>query len=310
MKRNSKIFVAGHNGLVGSAILKRLSEFGFSNIITKNKAELDLCSQLSVNNFFEKNKPEFVFMCAGKVGGIKANNEDKASFIYDNSMMALNTIRSSYLHNVKKFLFLGSSCIYPKVSKIPIKEEYLLTSPLEETNDAYALAKIIGLKTCRFYKQQYGFNAISLMPTNLYGPNDNFDIETAHVLPAMIAKYFKAKNNKSPYVELWGDGTPLREFLFVEDLANASIFCMENYDGVDHINIGSGEEISIKDLSTKISKIIGYENVTKWISSMPNGTHRKLLDTTKINLLGWKPLTSLDDGLEKTINFYKNKFQK
>ena len=307
MNKHDKIFVAGHNGLVGSAILRNLKDRGYTNIITRNRSSCDLTNPVQVRALFQDNQIDYVFDAAAKVGGIVANRDSPADFIYENLMIQSNLIHWGYKYFVKKFLFLGSSCIYPKHSKIPIKEDQLMTGSLEPTNDAYATAKIAGIKMCQSYRKQYGFNAISLMPTNLYGPGDNFDLETSHVLPAMIAK-FHGSLEKSKYweVSLWGDGSPLREFLHVEDLADACHFCMQNYDGEEHINVGTGEDVSIKQLAETIADVTGYENDIKWDTSKPNGTLRKVMDVSKIHDLGWKHKISLREGIESTYEWYKN----
>ncbi len=307
MNKHDKIFVAGHNGLVGSAILRNLKDRGYTNIITRNRSSCDLTNPVQVRALFQDNQIDYVFDAAAKVGGIVANRDSPADFIYENLMIQSNLIHWGYKYFVKKFLFLGSSCIYPKHSKIPIKEDQLMTGSLEPTNDAYATAKIAGIKMCQSYRKQYGFNAISLMPTNLYGPGDNFDLETSHVLPAMIAK-FHGSLEKSKYweVSLWGDGSPLREFLHVDDLADACHFCMQNYDGEEHINVGTGEDVSIKQLAETIADVTGYENDIKWDTSKPNGTLRKVMDVSKIHDLGWKHKISLREGIESTYEWYKN----
>ncbi len=307
MNKHDKIFVAGHNGLVGSAILRNLKDRGYKNIITRNRSSCDLTNPVQVRALFEDNQIDYVFDAAAKVGGIVANRDSPADFIYENLMIQSNLIHWGYKYFVKKFLFLGSSCIYPKHSKIPIKEDQLMTGSLEPTNDAYATAKIAGIKMCQSYRKQYGFNAISLMPTNLYGPGDNFDLETSHVLPAMIAK-FHGSLEKSKYweVSLWGDGSPLREFLHVDDLADACHFCMQNYDGEEHINVGTGEDVSIKQLAETIADVTGYENDIKWDTSKPNGTLRKVMDVSKIHDLGWKHKIGLREGIESTYEWYKN----
>jgi GDP-L-fucose synthase len=305
LKKDSKIYVAGHRGLVGSAITRALKARGFSNLILKARDELDLINQKGVQDFFKKEKPEFVFLAAAKVGGIMANKTQPAKFIYENLALQTNVIESAYQNKVKKLLFLGSSCIYPKLSPQPIKEEYLLSGPLEETNKAYAVAKIAGAITCQSYREEYGVNFIAAMPTNLYGPNDNFDLESSHVLPALIRKFDEAKTTNRKAVELWGNGTALREFLHVDDLAEACIFLMENYNEKDIVNIGTGEEISIKDLANLIKKIIGYKGETVWDKTKPNGMPRKLLNVDKIHQLGWHHKTPLEDGIKSTYDWYK-----
>jgi len=304
---DSKIYIAGHNGMVGSAIKRKLTELGYTNIITSSRKELNLTNQLAVQSFFSSEKPEYVFLCAAKVGGIKANNEYKADFIYENLMIQSNIISSAKEFGVKKLLFLGSSCIYPKFSQQPIKEEYLLTGELEPTNDAYAIAKIAGIKMCQSYNQQYGTNFISVMPTNLYGYNDNYDLNSSHVLPAMIRKFHEAKMNKAYHVEIWGDGTPMREFLFVDDLAEACVYLMNNYNDSGIVNIGTGEDITIKDLAYLVKEVVGFKGNILFNTQMPNGTPRKLLDVSKLTNLGWKYKTSLREGIKKTyIDYIEN----
>ena len=307
MNLDSKIYIAGHNGMVGSAIKRKLTELGYTNIITSSRKELNLTNQLAVQSFFSNEQPEYVFLCAAKVGGIKANNEYKADFIYENLMIQSNIISSAKEFGVKKLLFLGSSCIYPKFSQQPIKEEYLLTGELEHTNDAYAIAKIAGIKMCQSYNQQYGTNFISVMPTNLYGYNDNYDLNSSHVLPAMIRKFHEAKMNKAYHVEIWGDGTPMREFLFVDDLAEACVYLMNNYNDSGIVNIGTGEDITIKDLAYLVKEVVGFEGNILFNTQMPNGTPRKLLNVSKLTNLGWKYKTSLREGIEKTyIDYIEN----
>ena len=300
MKKDSKIFIAGHKGMVGSAILRKLKSEGYSNIITKSKKELDLTNQFQVNQFFHLERPSYVFLASAKVGGIKANSDFKADFIYQNLMIQSNIIRASQQTGVEKLLFLGSSCIYPKMSPQPIKEEYLLTGALEPTNDAYAVAKIAGIKMCQSFNQQYGTNFISVMPTNLYGPGDNYDLETSHVLPALIRKFHESKISNQSKVIIWGSGKPMREFLYVDDLAEACVYLMLNYDGSEIVNIGTGEDISINDLSYLIKEIVGFSGEIVYDSSKPDGTHRKLLNVSKLHDLGWKHKTSLRDGINKT----------
>jgi GDP-L-fucose synthase len=306
MEKNSKIFVAGHKGLVGSSILRKLRDEGYNNIVTADKEGLDLTKQLQVQAFFQTQKIEFVFLAAAKVGGINYNATVPADFIYDNLMIQSNVIDAAYRNGVKKLLFLGSACIYPKVTPQPIKEEYLLTAPLEPTNEGYALAKIAGLKMCQFYKKQYGFNCISLMPANLYGPKDNFDPDKCHVIPGMIHKFHNAKKNKLSEIEAWGDGTPTREFLYVDDLADACLFLMNNYNDAEHINVGSDVEITIKDLSEIIKNTIGFEGNIFWNTEKPNGTPRRKMDNTKLFSLGWRPKVSFEEGLKKTVDWYIN----
>lgn len=305
MDFEDKIYVAGHNGLVGSAIVRNLLQNGYKNIIYKSSKELDLRNQSAVNLFFENEKPDYVFLAAAKVGGILANNSFPAEFIYDNLMIESNIINAAYLNNVKKLLFLGSSCIYPKKAQQPIREEYLLTGPLEPTNEAYALAKISGIALCKFYRRQYGCDFISAMPTNLYGINDNFDLNSSHVLPALIRKFHEAKMESKNEVVIWGTGAPLREFLFVDDLADALLVLMKKYSDEMHINVGTGEDISIADLAQTIKTVVGFNGNIVYDKSKPDGTPRKLLDVSRINALGWKHKTSLVDGIEKVYSWYK-----
>lgn len=304
MEKASKIFVAGHRGLVGSAIVRALEAAGYTNIVKKNRDELDLLDQKAVADFFATEKPEYVFDAAAKVGGILANKEHPAEFIYQNLVIQNNIIQNAYLNGVKKLVFLGSSCIYPKLATQPIKEEYLLTGPLEPTNDAYAIAKIGGIMMCQSYNKQYGTNYISLMPTNLYGPNDNFNLTSSHVLPAMIRKFHEAKTNNSPSVPLWGTGSPMREFLHVDDLADAAVYLMNNYDGSDIVNIGTGEDVTIKELAELIRDTVGYKGEIDWDTSKPDGTPRKLLDVSRLHGLGWKHKISLPEGVKDTYNWY------
>ena len=304
MNLSSKILVAGSAGMVGSAIVKNLKEKGYNNILEVTRSVVDLTNQSEVKNYFEVNRPEYVFLSAAKVGGIMANNNGKADFIYDNLMIQSNIIHYSYVYGVKKLLFLGSSCIYPKFAKQPITEEELLTGVLEPTNDSYAIAKIAGIKMCQSYREQYKFDAIALMPTNLYGENDNFDINTGHVLPAMIAKFHNAKIDED-ILTLWGDGSAKREFLHVDDLAEACYVCIKSYSSDNIINIGSGEEVSIKELSKIVSNVVGYGKQIGWDTSKPNGTPRKFLNSDKIRALGWVPKTTLEDGIRRTYEWYK-----
>ncbi len=306
MNINSKIYIAGHNGMVGSAICRELKLQGYKNIITQSRLELDLLNQNQVKDFFDKTNPEYVFLAAAKVGGIEANRSQPAEFIYENLQIQNNIIHNSYLNKVKKLIFLGSSCIYPKFAKQPIKEEYLLTGELEPTNYAYAIAKIAGVKMCQAYNEQYGCNFISAMPTNLYGINDNFDLKTSHVLPALIRKFHEAKINNAEFVEVWGSGEPKREFLHVDDLAKACIF-IANSDIAheDIINIGTGQDLSIKDLAELIKKITGFKNKIQFNTNKPDGTPRKMLDVSKINNLGWKAKTNLADGVKRVYGWYK-----
>lgn len=310
MLKDAKIYVAGSNGMVGSAIVRALRAKGYINLIVKSSKELDLKNQQAVRDFFNQEQPEYVFLAAAKVGGIHANNTYPATFIYDNIMIQSNVIQAAYDFNVKKLLFLGSSCIYPKFAPQPIKEEYLLTGSLEPTNEAYAIAKIAGLKMCQFYKQQYGCNFISAMPTNLFGINDNFNLENSHVLPALLRKFIEAKQNNKQEVTIWGSGTPMREFLFVDDLAEACLFLMENYNGIGTVNIGTGEDVSIKELAETIMEIVGFKGSLIFDASKPDGAPRKLLDVSKINNLGWKHQTNLEEGIQKTLNWIqKNNFE-
>ena len=304
MDLDSKIYVAGHRGMVGSSILRRLHHLGFTNIITKTKSELDLTNQLSVVEFFNHYKPEYVFLAAAKVGGIKANDDFRADFIYDNLMIQSNIIKASHDIGVKKLLFLGSTCIYPKLCPQPIKEEYLLTGKLEPTNDAYAVAKICGIKMCQDFNKQYGDNFISVMPTNLYGYNDNYDLNNSHVLPALIRKFHEAKIENRDIVEIWGTGTPMREFLFVDDLADACVYLMQNYNSPEIVNIGTGEDITIKDLAYLVKEVIGFTGDIYFNTDKPDGTPKKLSDVSKLRNIGWSYKTSLKDGLEKTYLDY------
>ena len=304
MNLDAKIYVAGHRGLVGSAIVRNLEAKGYKNIICRTHKELDLTNQEDVRRFFEEEKPEYVFLAAAKVGGIHANNTYPADFIYDNLMIQNNVIKAAHDFEVKKLLFLGSTCIYPKMAPQPIKEEYLLTGSLEETNEAYAVAKIAGLEMCKFFKRQYGDNFISCMPTNLYGPNDNFDLKNSHVLPALIRKFHEAKVNNSEVVEVWGTGTPLREFLYVDDMADACVFLMENYDGEQHVNIGTGEEVSIRELAETVKEVVGFEGELVFNTEMPDGTPRKLTTVDKLHGLGWKHKVSLDKGIKLAYNWF------
>lgn len=315
MTKTSKIYVAGHRGLVGSAILKNLTCKGFSNIITRTHKELDLTDQKAVKEFFEQEKPEYVFLAAAKVGGIVANNTYRAEFIYENLAIQNNVIHQSYIHSVKKLLFLGSTCIYPKNAPQPMKEDFLLTSELEYTNEPYAIAKIAGIKMCESYNLQYGTNFISVMPTNLYGPNDNFDLETSHVLPALIRKIHEAKQKGAKEVEIWGSGNPRREFLYSEDMADACVFVMENVNFNDlskgkheirntHINIGTGKDISIRELAELIQQIVGYEGRLVYNTSKPDGTMIKLTDPSKLHALGWEHKVELEVGIRIAYQWY------
>lgn len=304
MERNARIFVAGHRGLVGSAIVRRLQAEGYTHVITRSRSELDLCDATAVSSFFEAEKPEYVFLAAAKVGGILANNTYPADFIRDNLLIQLNVIDSAYRNGVKKLLFLGSSCIYPKLCPQPIKEEYLLTGALEPTNDAYALAKIAGIRMCQAYNQQYGTNYISVMPTNLYGPGDNFDLKNSHVLPALMRKFHEAKLSGAPEVVVWGTGTPKREFLHVDDLADACLYLMETYSGSEIVNIGVGEDLSIGELAVMVRDVVGYAGQIVHDTTKPDGTPRKLLDVSRLNGLGWKAQIGLQQGLEDTYRWY------
>ena len=308
MDKSEKIFVAGHGGMVGSSIVRKLDSEGYKNLVLKTRQELDLLNQEQVKSFFEIEKPEYVFLAAAKVGGILANKSYKADFIYENLQVQNNVIYAAWKYGVKKLLFLGSSCIYPKLCPQPIKEEYLLSGPLEETNDAYAVAKIAGIKMCQSFNEQYKTNFLSVMPTNLYGPNDNFDLEHSHVLPALIRKFHDVKLGGASEVVLWGTGSAKREFLHVDDLADAVVFLMNNYDGSNIVNIGTGEDLSIKELAELIKKAMDYNGSIKWDTSKPDGTPRKLLDVTKLHSLGWTHKITLSDGLNKTIEwFLKNR---
>ncbi|RLG14986.1 MAG: GDP-L-fucose synthase [Candidatus Nanohalarchaeota archaeon] len=305
MNKNAKIYVAGHRGLVGSAIVRRLKSEGYNNLLLKTHDEVDLIRQEEVEKFFETEKPEYVFLAAAKVGGIYANDTYSADFIYDNLMVEANVIHNAYKSNVKKLLFLGSSCIYPKLCPQPIKEEYLLSGKLEPTNDSYAIAKIAGIKMCQSYNKQHGANFISVMPTNLYGPGDNFDLKNSHALPALIRKFCDAKKENKDSVVVWGTGNPKREFLFVDDLADACLFLMNNYNDPEIVNIGVGEDISIKNLAELIKDIAGFEGDIVFDATKPDGTPQKLLDVSKINNLGWKAKIGLKEGLKETIKWYE-----
>ena len=306
MDSESRVYVAGNTGLVGSAIVRMLHRKGYTNILSTPSSHFDLRRQDDVERFFKNNEPEYVYLAAAKVGGIVANKSYPGHFIYDNLMIQSNIIHAARKFGVKKLLFLGSSCIYPKMCEQPIKEEYLMTGPLEPTNDAYAIAKIAGIKMCQAYRQQYGFNAISLMPTNLYGPNDNFDRETSHVLPALIGKFSDAKKNGDVSVTCWGDGSAMREFLHVDDLAEACFTCMKYYDSPEPINIGTGEDVTIKQLAETIAKTVGYDALINWDTSKPNGTPRKVLNVDKIKTLGWEPKIGLEEGIKSTYEWYND----
>lgn len=309
MKKNSRIYVAGHRGLVGSAIVRNLKANGFTNIITRTHAELDLTNQAYVRKFFEEENPEYVFLAAAKVGGIHSNNTYPADFIYDNLMIQNNIIKAAHDFKVTKLLFLGSTCIYPKMAPQPIREEYLLTGALEETNEAYAVAKIAGLEMCKFFKRQYGDNFISCMPTNLYGPNDNFDLKSSHVLPALIRKFHEAKVNGAETVEVWGTGTPLREFIYVDDMAAACVFLMENYDGEQHVNIGTGEEVSIRQLAETVKEVVGFEGELVFNTDMPDGTPRKLTTVDKLHGLGFMHKVSLNEGIRMAYEWFLENYK-
>ncbi len=313
MNNNSKIYIAGHRGLVGSAILRNLKEKGYENLVLKARQELDLLDQPSVKRFFEAEKPEYVIMAAAKVGGIMANNTYPADFINENLTVQNNVIHHAFLSGVKKLLFLGSVCIYPKFAEVPVKEEYLLTGPLEPTNEPYAISKIAGMKMCQSYNRQHGTNFIGVMPTNLYGPGDNFDLNNSHVLPALIRKFHEAKMNNQDEVVIWGTGVARREFLHVDDMAEGCIFLMDNFNptkeqnekGEIYLNLGSGNDIAIKDLAEMIKDIVGFEGKLVWDAAKPDGTPKRMLDSSKINKLGWQPKIKLEDGIKKTYEWYK-----
>ncbi len=305
MNKNDKIYVAGHRGLVGSAIVRSLERSGYTNVIGRTHKELDLTNQAAVREFFEKEKPDVVVLAAAKVGGINANNTTPAEFAYENMQIQCNVIESCHRFKVKKLLFLGSTCIYPRMAPQPIPEDALLTGPLEETNEAYAIAKISGLEMCKFYKRQYGDNFISCMPTNLYGPHDNYDLSGSHVMPAMIRKFHDAKVEGKPSVELWGTGTPLREFLYVDDMADACVFLLENYDGEQHVNIGTGKEVTIKELAETVKRIVGYEGEIVWNKDMPDGTPRKLTNVDKLHGLGFTHKVDLEEGVQLAYDWFK-----
>ena len=307
MNKDSKIYIAGHHGMVGSAIHRKLLKEGFTNFVTRTSKELDLRNQQAVADFFAKEKPEYVFLAAAKVGGIVANNTYRADFIYENIMIQSNVIHYSYVNGVKKLMFLGSSCIYPKLAPQPLKEEYLLTGLLEETNEPYAIAKISGIKMCDAYRSQYGCNFISVMPTNLYGENDNYDLNNSHVLPALIRKFHTAKKENKPTVEIWGTGAPMREFLHANDLADACFYLMQNYNESGLVNIGVGEDITIKDLALLVKKIVGYTGELKFDTSKPDGTPRKLMDVSKLHSFGWKHKINLEQGIAAVYSEVKDK---
>ena len=306
MNKTDKIYIAGHRGLVGSAILRNLENSGYNNFVVRTSKELCLTNQSDVNEFFAIEKPDYVFLAAAKVGGILANDTYPADFIRDNLLIQTNVIDAAYRNDTKKLLFLGSSCIYPKFAPQPMKEEHLLTGELEPTNEWYAIAKIAGIKMCQAYKKQYGFNAISIMPTNLYGPGDNFNLKNSHVMPALIRKFHDAKVNNSPSVEVWGTGTPKREFLHVDDMADATVFLMNNYDGIDFVNVGVGEDVSIKELAESVKAVVGFEGELKFDASKPDGTPRKLLDVSRINDLGWNAQIALKTGINDTYQWFLN----
>lgn len=306
MEKTDKIYVAGHRGLVGSAIVRNLQSKGYTNIIGRTHKELDLTNQAMVTEFFETEKPDIVVLAAAKVGGINANNTTPADFAYENLQIQCNVINCCHKYHVKKLLFLGSTCIYPRMAPQPIPEDALLTGPLEETNEAYAIAKISGLEMCKFYMRQYGDKFISCMPTNLYGPHDNYDLQGSHVMPAMIRKFHEAKVSGAPSVELWGTGTPLREFLYVDDMADACVFLLENYDGEQHVNIGTGKEVTIKELAETVKKVVGFEGKIVWNKDMPDGTPRKLTNVDKLHGLGWMHKVELKEGVELAYQWFKD----
>ncbi|MBO9638159.1 MAG: GDP-L-fucose synthase [Siphonobacter aquaeclarae] len=299
MEKSAKIYIAGHRGMVGSAILRKLQQEGYSNFVLRTSKELDLRNQADVFRFFEEEKPEYVFLAAAKVGGIVANNTYRADFLYENLMIQNNVIHAAHVADVKKLMFLGSSCIYPKMAPQPLREDYLLTGSLEPTNEPYAIAKIAGIKMCESYRRQYGRNFISVMPTNLYGPNDNYDLQNSHVLPALIRKFHEAKVQGRPSVEVWGTGSPLREFLHADDLADACYFLMQEYEGEEFVNIGTGEDLSIKDLALLIKDIVGFDGELIWNTSKPDGTPRKLMDVSKLHHLGWRHRIELPEGIRQ-----------
>lgn len=310
MEKSARIYVAGHRGMVGSAIARKLKENGYQNFVERTSADLDLRDQQAVQDFFATEKPEYVFLAAAKVGGILANNQYRAEFLYDNLIIEANIIHAAYQSGVKKLMFLGSSCIYPKMAPQPLKEEYLLTGELEPTNEPYAIAKIAGIKLCEAYRDQYGCDFISVMPTNLYGPNDNYDLKNSHVLPALIRKFHEAKEAGQPSVEIWGTGSPLREFLHSDDLAEACVFLMEKYSDKGFVNIGTGEDISIKDLALLIQKIVGFEGELTFDTSKPDGTPRKLMDVSRLHALGWKHRIDLESGIRSVYEKFKSQIAK
>ncbi len=305
MNKTDKIYVAGHRGLVGSAIVRNLESKGYTNIVKRTHKELDLTNQAAVYDFFAQEKPDVVVLAAAKVGGINANNTTPAEFAYENMQIQCNVINAAHVNKVKKLLFLGSTCIYPRMAPQPIPEDALLTGPLEVTNEAYAIAKISGLEMCKFYKRQYGDDFISCMPTNLYGPHDNYDLSGSHVMPAMIRKFHDAKVKGEKSVELWGTGSPLREFLYVDDMADACVFLLENYSGEQHVNIGTGKEVTIKELAETVKKTVGYEGEIVWNTDMPDGTPRKLTDVTKLHNLGWTHKVELEEGVKLAYDWFK-----
>jgi len=305
LSKATKVFVAGHRGLVGSAILRKLTQLGCSNLLVRTHAELDLKDPAAVDRFFRENRPEIVFLSAARVGGILANSRRPAEFLYDNLMIQTNVIHGAWEHGAKKLLFLGSSCIYPKFAAQPIREEYLLTGPLEPTNEAYALAKIAGLKLAAAYRSQYGFSAVSIMPTNLYGPGDNFDLESSHVLPAMIRRFHEAQRAGAATVTLWGSGTPRREFLHVDDLADAACFLMEKYDSPEPLNVGVGKDVTIADLAEVVARAVGYSGRVVFDHAHPDGTPRKLLDISRLTTLGWRPQITLEQGIASTYDWFR-----
>ncbi|AYQ35493.1 GDP-L-fucose synthase [Runella sp. SP2] len=309
MEKNAKIYVAGHRGMVGSALVRRLESEGYQNIIVRTSRELDLRNQQAVADFFAAEKPDYVFLAAAKVGGIMANNIYRADFLYENLQIQNNVIHSAHVEGVEKLMFLGSSCIYPKLAPQPLQEDSLLTGPLEYTNEPYAIAKIAGIKMCESYRKQYGRNYISVMPTNLYGPNDNYDLNNSHVLPAMIRKFHEAKTENKPFVELWGTGSPLREFLHADDLADACVYLMKNYDGEQFVNIGVGEDITIKNLAELIKATVGYEGELRWNTDKPDGTPRKLMDVSKLHSMGWKHRYGLEEGIRITYQDFLQKIE-
>ncbi|MGL4347427.1 MAG: GDP-L-fucose synthase family protein [Chitinophagaceae bacterium] len=310
MEKNAKIYIAGHLGMVGSAILRNLEEKGYTNFLLLTHQQIDLTNQLFVTDFFAQEKPDYVFLASAKVGGIVANNTYPAQFFYENIMIETNVIHASYLHGVKKLMFLGSSCIYPKLAPQPMKEEALLTGLLETINEAYAIAKIAGIKMCNYYRKQYGCNYVSVMPTNLYGKGDNYDLQNSHVLPALIRKFHEAKINHSKEVLLWGTGSPLREFLYADDMADAIVFCMLNYNDYGHINVGSGQELTIKTLAEKIKNIVGYYGRVIWDTTKPDGTPRKLMDSSKLYAIGWSSKISLEQGIKMVYDEFISSYSK